>query len=123
MPVWGIARNGEYFSGHLDVLAFYNDTIIIGDYKPNEKEIFRSLPQICAYAYLLKQQLKLKNFKKIVCIGFSKDIVWGFKPQILEDIYNFVKCENTKRTENLKCKGRSSVVKDLAQEIGKILSL
>jgi len=123
MPVWGIARNGENFSGHLDVLAFYNDMIIIGDYKPNEKEIFHSLPQICAYAYLLKQQLQLKNFKKIVCIGFSKDVVWAFKPQVLEDIYNFVKLQNTKRTENLKCKGRSSVIKDLAQEISKILSI
>ena len=46
-----------------------------------------------------------------------------FKPQVLEDINNFVKFENTKRIENLKCKNQSSCVKDLAQEIGKILSI
>ena len=40
MPVWAIPRNGEYFSGHIDGLTFYNDMIIIGDYKPTEKEIY-----------------------------------------------------------------------------------
>jgi len=123
MPVWAIAKNGEYFSGHIDVLAFYNDMIIIGDYKPSEKEIFKSLPQINAYAYLIKQQLQLNNFKKIICIGFSKDVVWAFKPQVLEDISNFVKLTNTRRIENLKCKNQSSGIKDLAQEIGKILTM
>lgn len=123
IPVWANTRQGEYFSGHIDVLAYYNDMIIIGDYKPTEKEIFRSLPQINAYAYLVKQQLQLDNFEKLVCIGFSKDVVWAFKPQTLEYINKFVKFENAKRIENLKCKYQSSGVKDLAQEIDKILSL
>jgi len=123
VPVWAITRGSECFFGHIDVLGYYKGKIVIGDYKTSENEIFRSIPQISIYAYLLKAQFKLPNFENIICLGFSKDVAWAFEPQLLQDIYKFVKIENAKRIENLKCKSRSSVGKDLAQEIEKILSI
>jgi len=34
---------------------------------------------------MLKQRLEIRDFKKIICVGFSKDVVWSFKPKILEN--------------------------------------
>jgi len=45
------------------------------------------------------------NFNKIVCVGFSKDVVWSFHPQILEgELLQFIKDVNAKRNFPLKSK-------------------
>jgi transcriptional regulator with XRE-family HTH domain len=123
VPLWAQTQGGEYVTGHIDLLAYYKNKVIIGDYKPTEREIFRSLPQICVYAYMLRERLQLKDFENIICVSYSKDVAWAFKPQILEGILKFIEKENSRRTENLKCKRcwKGLPLKDLAQEIAKII--
>lgn len=123
IPVWMKTQDGNYITGHINVLGFYKNTLIIADYKPDETDIFRYLPQICAHAYLIKQRLQLEDFQNILCIGYSKDVVWAFKPQILEDVLEFVRKENIKRSEQLRCKNhhKESAPKDIEQEILRIL--
>lgn len=84
VPVWKKLSNDTYFTGHIDLLAISNDTLIVADYKPTENEIFKSIPQICAYAYMIKQRLGFHIFTKILCVGFSKYVAWSFDPNILE---------------------------------------
>ncbi|MHA2008709.1 MAG: hypothetical protein ACXABO_11260 [Promethearchaeota archaeon] len=123
IPVWKEGQDGEYITGHIDVLGFYKNTLVIADYKSNETDIFRYLAQICAYAYLLKQRLNLEGFQHILCIAYSKDVVWAFKPQILEDILDFVRKENMKRSEQLMCinQHKELAPKGMEQEILRIL--
>ena len=98
IPVWKTLTNHSYYTGHIDVLAVIDGTLVVADYKPDETEIIKSLPQICAYAYMLKQRLGLIDFNKIMCVGFSKDVVWSFHPQILErELLNFITEMNAKR--------------------------
>ena len=105
VPVWKKLPNGTYFTGHTDLLAISNDTLIVADYKPTENEIFKSIPQICAYAYMIKQRLGFPTFTKILCVGFSKDVAWSFDPNILEkEILQFIKFINSKRKAPLQSK-------------------
>ncbi len=122
-PVWIVLKDGSYYTGHIDLIAVIDDTLIIADNKDTEEEIFRFLPQICCYAYLLKQKLGFQNFDKIICVGFSKDIVYSFNPKILEgEILKFVKEINSTRTIPLKCiKLKNKTELDLQKEIEKLV--
>jgi hypothetical protein len=96
VPVWKIGAIN--YTGHIDLLAVIGNTLIIADYKPTEKEVIRSIPQILAYAYMIKQRLGLKGFNNVVCVGFTKDIVWSFNPSILEaEILDFINNANLSR--------------------------
>ena len=96
VPVWKIGAIN--YTGHIDLLAVLGNTLIIADYKPTEGEVLRSIPQILAYAYMIKQRLGLKSFKNVVCVGFTKDIAWSFNPSILEaEVLDFVNSANLTR--------------------------
>ena len=103
VPVWICSKNFT-FTGHIDLLAMYNDTLIIADYKPTEKQILKSFPQISVYAYMIKDRLGLKDFSKTICVGFSKDVTYSFTPVILEnELLEFINDVNSKRNSPLQC--------------------
>jgi hypothetical protein len=79
---------GDGLSGHIDLIIFYQNIIYICDYKPNlwGLDKFRVIPQICSYALILKDQLKL-NYD-IQCVIFSDDESWSFSPDILKHHIN-----------------------------------
>jgi hypothetical protein len=84
-PVWKLIENSSLFNiGHIDIILFINGSLIIADYKQDENEIYRSLPQLTAYGILLKDRLEdygvhLNN--SLLCIGFSKDMAYSFNPE------------------------------------------
>jgi hypothetical protein len=110
VPVWKIGAIN--YTGHVDLLAVLGNMLIIADYKPTEKEVLRSIPQILAYAYMIKQRLGLKGFKNVVCVGFTKDIAWSFNPSILEaEVIDFITYANLTRKSPLygkKNKGKAT---------------
>jgi len=98
VPVWKKTCNNSYFTGHIDLLGVYNDKLVIADYKPKDNLIFRCLPQITSYAYMIGQRLGLDSLDNVICVGFNKNTVWSFSPSILEnEILQFVKEMNVKR--------------------------
>jgi len=123
VPVWKQLANNSYFIGHIDLLGVFEDKLIVADYKPTEKEIFRSLPQILAYAYMLKERLGFQNFDKILCVGFSKDVVWSFTPDILEnEILQFIEELNSHRTIPLKSRRWKNIkISEIHTDIKKLV--
>ena len=121
VPVWKIGAIN--CTGHIDLLAVIGNTLIIADYKPTEKEILRSIPQILAYAYMIKQRLGLKGFKNVVCVGFTKDIAWSFKPSILEaEVLDFVNNANlTRKSPLYSKKNKGKVASNLFHAIKNLI--
>lgn len=120
VPVWKIGAIN--YTGHIDLLAVLGNTLVIADYKPTEAEVLRSIPQILAYAYMIKERLGLKSFKNVLCVGFTKDVAWSFDPSILEaEVVDFINYANSTRKSPLyskKNKGKaitelSNAVKNL----------
>ena len=105
-PVWKPIENSSLFNiGHIDIILFINGSLIIADYKHDENERYRSLPQLTAYGILLKGRLEdygVHINNNILCIGFSKDVAYSFNP---EDLYpkllQFVKITNSNRNSCL----------------------
>ncbi len=105
-PVWKPIENSSLFNiGHIDIILFINGFLIIADYKQDENEIYRSLPQLTAYGILLKDRLEdygVHINNSLLCIGFSKDMAYSFNP---EDLYpkllEFVKITNSNRNSYL----------------------
>lgn len=105
-PVWKPIENSNLFNiGHIDIILFINGSLIIADYKQDENEIYRSLPQLTAYGILLKDRLEdygVHINNNLLCIGFSKDMAYSFNP---EDLYpkllQFVKFTNSNRNSCL----------------------
>ena len=95
---------------------FNNNYLIVADYKPEEKEIFRSLPQICAYGILLRETLRLYgniSNLQIKCVGFSNKVAWEFSPEKIKyDIVNFIKMVNSSRKDPLFTKDNRSQLLD-----------
>ncbi len=80
-----------FITGHIDILLTQNNKIFIADYKPDEKNFLRSLPQVASYGIILSNMLDL-DMKKIKCISFNRDESWEYNPSILKDnIGNIVK--------------------------------
>ena len=79
--------------------------LIIADYKLNEDKIFKAIPQLTAYAIMLKNRLETLGVifeNNILCVGFNKDIAYTFNPEILyQKILQFVKIINSKRNNPL----------------------
>ena len=126
IPVWkciNTPANTEYFIGHIDLLLIEGDTLVIGDYKPKLREIYKSLPQITVYAVFFRDRLKdySKNSNlKIKYVGFTKDYAIEWNPDILiPKIIEFVEKENKLRKNNLLTASRKSK-KDLQEELKKI---
>ncbi len=101
IPCWIPLMNGKFITGHIDALIVKDNTIYVGDYKLDREEIFRALPQICAYGLMLKDRLSdidLNLRFQVKCFGFSKDEAWVFDPDILNDyILNFILNTNLDR--------------------------
>lgn len=87
----------------LDFLVGIDDYLIIADLKPHGKpEIMKSIPQLLAYAFMLKERLRELNGDKnlsftILCLGFSKDEAWVFNPDdVKKEILYFMVKEGVK---------------------------
>ncbi|MHA1758045.1 MAG: hypothetical protein ACTSVV_14830 [Promethearchaeota archaeon] len=125
IPVWKPINNSNLcYIGHIDLLLYYEDRLIIADYKLNEEGIFRALPQLTAYAKMIKDRLErlgdthLNN--NFICIGFSKDLAYAFNPDTLfPKILQFVKLMDSQRKNILlsrkvpKKSGRTRLFNDL----------
>lgn len=72
----------DYIYGHIDFSFYFNNTLYVCDYKPLDKNFFRSLPQICLYGMILKKMLNIPSLK-IKCITFNHEQSWEFSPSIL----------------------------------------
>jgi len=121
VPVWKIGVIN--YTGHIDLLAVLGNTLVIADYKPTEKEIMRSIPQILAYAYMIKERLGLKSFKNVLCVGFTKDIAWSFNPSILEaEVIDFINYANTTRKSPLYSKkNKGKAITELSQAVKNLI--
>lgn len=106
IPVWKVLKNDKFFTGHIDLIFIDSNEIIILDLKPSGKaEFLKSIPQLIAYAILLKARL-MKFYERdedlveqirIKCMGFDKKQAWYFDPFILQDfIIPFLKYEKDK---------------------------
>lgn len=122
ITVWFHVRNSlNHFIGHIDLILFQNDTLIIADYKQDENEIFRSIPQICAYGIIIREMLKeygdISNVK-ICCVGFSNKVAWVFNPDILKkEILIFIQNVNSKRNIPLLTKDKNMDLFDAMQKL------
>ncbi len=126
IPVWKeitASANSEFFIGHIDLLLVESDTLVIADYKPKLRKIYKSLPQITVYALFLRDRLKdySKNSSvKIKCVGFTRDQAIEWNPdKIVPKIIEFVEKENKLRKSNLLTASRKNK-KDLLNEIRKM---
>jgi len=122
VPVWKIGAIN--YTGHIDLLAVLGDTLVIADYKPTEDEVLRSIPQILAYAYMIKERLGLKNFKNVLCVGFTKDVAWSFNPSILEaEVLDFINHMNLSRKSPLYSKkNKGKAITELLTAVQILLS-
>ncbi|MFX1366353.1 MAG: hypothetical protein ACFE9Y_15660 [Promethearchaeota archaeon] len=99
VPVWRkIEKLDIYFTGHIDLLAFHNDVILVIDFKQNRRQLINSIPQVMAYGLMLNERLRdiRDNLKyKIFCVLLTKDISVGFKPHfILPTVLEYSKTNN-----------------------------
>ncbi len=96
----------ETLLGHIDLLVVVGDTVYVCDYKPdlsyNSKaapymSFINSVPQVAAYALVLKSLLDIKNVKFVI---FNQKGAWMYDPEIaLDEITTFM--EDTKEDANL----------------------
>lgn len=121
VPVWKIGAIN--YTEYIDLLAVIDNTLIIADYKPTENEVLRSIPQILAYAYMIKQRLGLGGFKNILCVGFTNDIAWSFNPSILEaEVLDFINYTNLSRKSPLYSKkNKGNAVSDLFSAVKNLI--
>ena len=104
VPVWKkYHKINDFITGHIDFLFVLKNYLIIADLKPRGKnEIFKAIPQLLAYAIMLKERLKELNEDKvlslkILCVGFSKYEAWMFNPDdVKKEILYFMKIEGVK---------------------------
>ena len=82
LPINNPSINADYIYGHIDFLFYFNDTLYVCDYKPLDKNFFRSLPQVCLYGLVLEKMLNISSLK-IKCITFNQEQSWEFSPSIL----------------------------------------
>ncbi len=87
VPVWRKVKNLDiYFTGHIDLLAFHNNTIIIMDLKQNQRQVINSIPQVMVYGLMMKERLIDLNSKldyNITCALLTKDISMIFDPSLI----------------------------------------
>jgi len=82
-------KNASFLTGHIDILLIKDNKICVVDYKPDEKNLLRSIPQIASYGLILSEILDLE-VNKIRCISFNRNEAWEYCPSILLDNINKV---------------------------------
>ncbi|KKL76476.1 hypothetical protein LCGC14_2044510 [marine sediment metagenome] len=93
-------KNGaKRVTGHIDILLIVGDTLYVVDYKPDghgdqmtnplsptykhlSSSFIQSIPQVAAYAKILK---KAYGVSKVVCVTFNKDSAWVYQDSFLEN--------------------------------------
>lgn len=127
IPVWKPIKNSQlHYIGHIDLLLHQGDKLIIADYKLNEQKIFKALPQLTAYAIMVKDRLEKSGVRledNIICVGFSKDLAYTFKPESLfPKMLQFVKIINSKRKTALLSKKvpKNTIRTDLYDDLLKL---
>ncbi|MFX0101879.1 MAG: hypothetical protein ACFFCS_20105, partial [Candidatus Hodarchaeota archaeon] len=97
IPVWNINSKdrNKSLTGHIDLIQVekVNDKyeIKVMDYKPEgEKKFINSVPQIALYAMLMKKKLGDDDDCEINCYIFDKEIMWKFKPEIMNYIDEYL---------------------------------
>lgn len=108
IPVWlKLELQDKLILGHIDLLLidFSNSTLIIGDFKRSLIEMIKSFPQICAYAYELRNVLSIIDPNlclKVKCLLFNTEYAFEFKPNILPNyILDFIENMNFYRENPL----------------------
>lgn len=87
-PVWSRFKDRTVISGHIDIIIIKDGVIYICDYKPNVKiplspdsnrySFINSIPQIAAYAFILK---KMFGYTDIKCVTFNQDAACIYDPE------------------------------------------
>lgn len=105
IPVW-MKSHEIYLTGHIDLLLFHDNTMIIADYKPDltselikgkvNTSFLNSIPQVISYALLLKNVYHIND---IMCITFNKKGVWLYNPVDLFYEIKIFLSQNNKQKE------------------------
>ena len=112
VPIWY-----ENLIGHIDLLGIEKDKILIYEYKPEESQAYKGLPQVCVYAYMISKTLNI-DINKIECTVYTPNVSITFKSTIINDIIKFVKIENSKRRKELTLKRNP---KNIERELLKLI--
>lgn len=120
VPIWVPISNSSniFYIGHIDFIfiSFDKNNLIVNicDYKNNELEIIRSLPQITTYGILFRKcssTYGLPNNINIRCIGFCNDIAYEFDPFIYKlDLINTIEEINKDREFPLTIKNNDDLI-------------
>lgn len=78
IPIWkNIKNSNKNFTGHIDLILHKENSLIVADYKQDQAEILKAIPQITAYSIMLKERLERIGYNKrlnLKCVGFSKKV-------------------------------------------------
>lgn len=92
--IW-LFRNDNCMTGHIDLLIVQGDTIYVCDYKPDlkfkdatsGKDFSNAVPQVLAYALMLKEALGLSKVKGLI---FNQQGAVEFDLQIANQIISYI---------------------------------
>ncbi len=98
IPAW-IEGNRD-ITGHIDLIGVDDDMLVIAEYKPEKAQVYKGIVQACIYGLLISDMLKIKA-DKIKCIIYCPDLALSFKPNIAEDILQFIHNLNLTRQSRL----------------------
>ena len=129
VPIWKRIKNtSHFFIGNVDLFVVDKNILKVVDFKRNKNQVFRSLPQVSAYGYILKEFYQQNYFLKkfdIKCVSFTPKFAWEFDPDILEnEILNFISSLNKMRENRLESMPmyRGAERTDLYNDIRNLLS-
>ncbi len=109
LPIWARISPNKFYTGHIDIIGFEDNVILIMDYKMNEDQIIKHLPQVASYGLIFKRILEYLYTKysldkipyEIKCVSFCESVVYTFNPFILKEyILPFIKNLNIVREES-----------------------
>ncbi len=119
IPVWQeIQSTSETYIGHIDLLLYDQKELIIADYKQDEQEILKAIPQITIYATMFKERLRALGFSEdlhLKCVEFSIDVAYEFNPEAMIDkILDFINYEKkvSRRQDDLKTNDKNRILFD-----------
>jgi len=127
VPVWVPILNSLnlFYIGDIDFIfiSYNNGNYIVNicDYKNDENEIIRSLPQINSYGILFKKCLStygIPKNTKIKCIGFCGDISYEFDPFVFRsDLIETIEKINEERNMLLTIRRSNDYILDILKNI------
>ena len=77
-------KDPRFVTGHIDIVLNKDGKIYISDYKPNDYNFLKSVPQVASYGFLISHMGDI-DINKIKCITFNENEAWEYSPTILHN--------------------------------------